>query len=72
VLYRLIERELRTTDLNSSNAIFMMQIPELLSAKQNKTRMAADAVRFQCNAFLQKVFNARAGEKIFLQEVNET
>jgi hypothetical protein len=33
VLYRLIERELRTTDINSSNAIFMMQIPELLSAK---------------------------------------
>ena len=50
----------------------MMQIPELLSAKQSKTRMAADAIRFQCNAFLQKVFNARAGEKIFLQEVSET
>ena len=33
VLYRLVERELRTTDLNSGNAVFRMQIPELLGAR---------------------------------------
>lgn len=46
VLYRLIERELRTTDLNSGNAVFRMQLPELLSVKHNKTRLATDPVRF--------------------------
>jgi hypothetical protein len=71
VLYRLIERELRTTDFNSGNAVFRMHIPELLGARPNKTHLSTDPVRFQCSAFLKKVFNARAGEKIFLQEVSE-
>ena len=71
VLYRLIERELRTTDHNSGNAVFRMPLPELLSMRANKTRQVSDPVRFQCNQFLQRVFGARAGEKIFLQEVSE-
>jgi hypothetical protein len=78
VLYRLIERELRTTDFNSSNAVFKMQIPELLNSNRSSKALTTSRLeldrsqpQFQANAFLQKVFNARAGEQVLLSEVND-
>jgi hypothetical protein len=47
VLYRLIERELRTTDFNSGNNIFNRLIPELLSSKAPKTQqLIRDQMKF--------------------------
>ena len=73
MLYRLVERELRTTDFNSGNAVFKMQLPELLGLTSTKAQLIPNQqVRFHCSSFLQKVFKAQAGEKVFLSEINES
>lgn len=53
VLYRLIERELRTTDYQSGNAVVRMQLPELLGLPLKKTHpITGQQVMFHCNSFL--------------------
>lgn len=74
VLYRLVERELRTTDFNSGNTVFRMQLPELLGSTNSKTQQlfTSQQARFQCSSFLQRVYRAQAGDKVMLPEINES
>lgn len=73
VLYRLIERELRTTDFQSGNAAFKLTIPELLSAKLTKSRLLDRAeLRFHCATFMERVYNAKSGEQIYLYDLCES
>jgi hypothetical protein len=51
VLYRLVERELRTTEFNSGNALFRMQLPELF-APDKSPQLPPQKGRFHCNQFL--------------------